>query len=227
MPKSVAARRERRSFHRRTALRCVSKHEGAQSLVLIFRDARTCIRICGTRSACALLKMRTSIAAALFTMSNSPHLLVPAPAFLRPGVASLLHSPPLRGGRSAERRSGARRNTRGRARNAARQALARRLAPHNAGRSPLGAPPWRFWAPGPRFSHRHPPPLTLRRISDRIQRAPRSQVVVPGGRLPLPPETAVTGRCRRTPHPAPPSGSPPETPLDERGCESSSMGHAT
>src|SRR5207302_5560064 len=26
--------------------------------------------------------------------------------------------------------------------------LARRLAPHDAGRSPLGAPPWRFWAPG-------------------------------------------------------------------------------
>jgi len=33
--------------------------------------------------------------------------------------------------------------------------LARRLASHDAGRSPLGAPPWRFWAPGPRFSHRH------------------------------------------------------------------------
>jgi hypothetical protein len=30
---------------------------------------------------------------------------------------------------------------------------------YDAGRSPLGAPPWRFWAPGPRFSHRH-----LRRI---------------------------------------------------------------
>jgi hypothetical protein len=26
--------------------------------------------------------------------------------------------------------------------------LARRLASHDAGRSPLGAPPWRFWAPG-------------------------------------------------------------------------------
>src|SRR5262249_36511712 len=29
--------------------------------------------------------------------------------------------------------------------------LARRLASHDAGRSPLGAPPWRFWASGPRF----------------------------------------------------------------------------
>ena len=36
----------------------------------------------------------------------------------------------------------------GPAHNAAGQALARRLASHDAGRSPLGAPPWRFWAPG-------------------------------------------------------------------------------
>jgi hypothetical protein len=63
------------------------------------------------------------------------------------------------GGRSAERRSGAQRNTRGACHNAACQALARRLASHDAGRSPLGAPPWRFWAPGPRFPPRH-----LRRI---------------------------------------------------------------
>ena len=35
-----------------------------------------------------------------------------------------------------------------RAHNAARQALARRLASHNAGRSPLGAPPWRFFTRG-------------------------------------------------------------------------------
>src|SRR5262245_48268691 len=47
--------------------------------------------------------------------------------------------------------------------------LARRLASHDAGRSPLGAPPWRFWAPGPRFSPRH-----LRRISYSELLAPRS-----------------------------------------------------
>ena len=40
---------------------------------------------------------------------------------------------------------------------------------HDAGRSPLGAPPWRFWAPGPRFSHRH-----LRRIGYSELLAPRS-----------------------------------------------------
>jgi hypothetical protein len=55
-----------------------------------------------------------------------------------------------------------------------------------------------FGLPGPRFSHRHPLPLTLRRISDRIQRAPRSQVIVPGGRLPCLPrqrlQAAAAGR---------------------------------
>ena len=85
----------------------------------------------------------------LLTMSNSPSRS--RGAFLRPGFATLLHSPRTRGGRSAEKRSGARRNTRGARHNAACQALARRLASHDAGRSPLGAPPWRFWASGPRF----------------------------------------------------------------------------
>ena len=104
------------------------------------------------------------------------------------------------GGRSAERRSGARRNTRGacprrvkdareRAYDAARQAPARRLASHNAGRSPLGAPPWRFWASGPRFRLlRRPPSYNGGQLpSGSVERAPRSQVVVPGGRLPGPP----------------------------------------
>src|SRR5262249_11052560 len=50
--------------------------------------------------------------------------LVPAAHFLRPGFATLLRSPESRGGRSAERRSGARRNTRGARHNAACQALA-------------------------------------------------------------------------------------------------------
>src|SRR6478735_1332901 len=34
--------------------------------------------------------------------------------------------------------------------------------------------------------------------------APRSQVIMPGGRCPGPPESAVTSRGRRTPLPAPP-----------------------
>ena len=97
---------------------------------------------------------------AQLTMSNSPSRS--RGAFLRPGFATLLRSPESRGGRSAERRSGACEAPVGRALGASQDAR-RRLASHNAGRSPLGAPPWRFWASGPRFLFRHPPPLTLRR----------------------------------------------------------------
>ena len=40
---------------------------------------------------------------------------------------------------------------------------------------------------------------------DPCSEAPRSQVIMPGGRCPGPPESAVTSRGRRTPLPAPPS----------------------
>jgi hypothetical protein len=98
------------------------------------------------RTAELAARRRTVFGNSRLTMSNSHSRS--RGAFLRPGFATLLHSPRTRGGRSAEKRSGAQRNTRGARRNAACQALARRLAPHDAGRSPLGAPPWRFWAPG-------------------------------------------------------------------------------
>ncbi len=79
----------------------------------------------------------------------SPHFTQPF-SFPRrvfaPGFCLLLRSPGMRGGRSTERRTGAVLSTRGACLDAARQALVRRLASHNAGRSPLGAPPWRFWA---------------------------------------------------------------------------------
>ena len=148
-------------FPSSAALRCVSKHEGHAAAVFILRDARALVRLCESACACALLRMRTAEPAARrrsvgghfhLTISNSPSRS--RGAFLRPGFATLLHSPRMRGGRSAEKRSGARRNTRGvrhsasktreRAYDAAYQALARRLASHDAGRSPLGAPPWRF-----------------------------------------------------------------------------------
>jgi hypothetical protein len=81
----------------------------------------------------------------------------------------------------------------------ATSALVRRGASHDAGRSPLGAPPWRFSAGGR---------ASISGIaSGSVQRAPRSQVVMPGGRCPGPPEPAVTSRSRGTPLPAPPSGS--------------------
>src|SRR5258708_37245344 len=88
------------------------------------------------------------------------------------------------------------------------------------------------------FTELHPTPLDSRNGStvailgsgpalpspafapDRLQRAPRVRVVVPGWRGPVPPGTAAMSRCRRTPRLAPPSGSSPETPLDERGWDS-------
>ena len=96
--------------------------------------------------------------------------LVPAAHCVRPGFATLLHLPRVEGwaerretfGCSAEHPWGVPscvKDARERAYDAARQALARRLTSHDAGRSPLGAPPWRFWASGPRFRLlRCPPP---------------------------------------------------------------------
>ena len=126
--------------------------------------------------------------------SSFPRRVV-APGF---GPCDRVHpprSPKERGGRSADRRTClvvafARRDG---------SALVRRGASHDAGRSPLGAPPWRFSAGGR---------ASISGISSgSVQRAPRSQVIMPGGRCPGPPESAVTSRGRRTPLPAPPSGS--------------------
>ena len=114
---------------------------------------------------------------------------VVAPGFSSFPFASI---PERRGGRSADRRTCsvvafARRDG---------SARVRRGASHDAGRSPLGAPPWRFSAGGR---------ASISGIaSGSVQRAPRSQVVMPGGRCPGPPEPAVTSRGRRTPLPAPP-----------------------
>ena len=128
--------------------------------------------------------------------------------------ASLLRSPRSRGGRSAERRSGVCETPVGRAVTRHVRRLRGALRPHDAGRSPLGAPPKRFWASGAAL-------LSPAFAPDRSQRAPRTQVVVPGGRGPCLPRRTVTCRPCRTPLPAPPSGSSPETPLKERGWESS------
>ena len=64
-------------------------------------------------------------------------------AFFAAGFCFFASRTPRRGGRSAESRSGACEAPVGPARNAAGQALARRLASFG-GRSPPGAPPWRF-----------------------------------------------------------------------------------
>src|SRR3981189_1693370 len=85
------------------------------------------------------------------------------------------------------------------------------LPPSAEGGAPLGAPPWRFSA-GSRASFSGI-------SSGSVQRAPRSQVVVPGGRGTGPPEASgCEATRRRTPLLAPPSGSPLEDAPHERGC---------
>src|SRR5262249_8444147 len=113
--------------------------------------------------------MRASIAfQSHLTMSNSPDLLVPAAHVCARVLHRCFTHPESRGGRSAEKRSGATAPV-GHAMTRHARRLARRLASHDAGRSPLGAPPWRFLAPGTRFS-----PRPLRRIGYSELLAPRS-----------------------------------------------------
>ena len=78
-----------------------------------------------------------------------------------------------------------------------------------------------FGLPGPRFRLlRRPPSYNGEHLPcGSVQRAPRTQVVVPGGRGPCLPRRTVTSRRRRTPLPAPPSGSSPETPLTSEDDE--------
>jgi hypothetical protein len=91
---------------------------------------------------------------------------IPA-ARLRPGRETCRH--PSRGGRSAERRIVSLSRLRGATRPITRDA--RLSALHRGG----------FWAPGPRFRLRH----CLRSACSELLAA---QVLVPGGRIPVPPE---------------------------------------
>jgi hypothetical protein len=137
------------------------------------RDRSRCARPgheSGTRAKSRLAHEPLAVAA--FTMSNSVRFFVPAArCCARVGLYSFAPDP-KRGGRSADRRTisfvaFARRD---------RSAQVRRGASHDAGRAPLGAPPWRFSAGGR---------ASISAIScGSVQRAPRSQVVVPGGRGP-------------------------------------------
>ena len=125
-----------------------------------------------------------------FTMSNSAVSFVPAArCCARVGLylfASIPQETQERGGRSADRRTYsvvavARRDW---------SARVRRGASHDAGRSPLGAPPWRFSAGGR---------ASISGIaSGSVQRAPRSQVVMPGGRCPGQPG-CQTAQCSSFP----------------------------
>jgi hypothetical protein len=150
--------------------------------------------------------------------------LVPAPALLRPGFASLLRLPPVRGGRSAERRSGVCETPVGHAMTRRVRRLRGALRPMTRDARLSALHRGGFGLPGPRFS------VTATRLDSRFgghpapsQRAPRSQVIVPDGRGPGPPGASGYKPRRRTPLPAPPSGCLRTTPLKERGCESCSI----
>jgi hypothetical protein len=96
--------------------------------------------------ACRLAARRRTGRGRPISRCQTAHL-VPAARFCARGLRPCFAHPEPRGGRSAEKRSGASAPV-GRAMTRHVRRLARRLASHNAGRSPLGAPPWRFWAPG-------------------------------------------------------------------------------
>src|SRR5262245_65552212 len=99
----------------------------------------------------------------------------------------------MRGGRSAEKRSGACEAPVGPALGASQDARERA---YDAGRSPLGAPPWRL-----------SPPLIPAQAGIQV----------------LGPRFRGDERKRLTLLPAPPAGSSPETPFHRRGSQRSSM----
>jgi hypothetical protein len=160
-----------RSAARSDALQTRDRHGPWQSQPATVPDQR-----CITSLTLALHRIRdTSLGRvrSLIHFSNSPDLLVPAARF----CARVLHrcfANPNRGVGGAPRNvrvlSGTPvgrimcvKDARERAYDAIRQALARRLASHDAGRSPLGAPPWRFWAPGAALPSPSAPAVLQRR----------------------------------------------------------------
>jgi hypothetical protein len=124
------------------------------------------------RTAELAARRRTVFGSSRLTMSNSPDLLVPAARLGARGLQLCFTHPESRGGRSAKKRSGAAapvghaitrrtRRLRGALRPIARQDARERA--YDAGRSPLGAPPWRFWALGAALPSPSAPAVLQRR----------------------------------------------------------------
>jgi hypothetical protein len=230
MLRSIAAECECSCSHSRSALRCVSKHEGAHigSSSSFETRARPFV-LCGFSSACALLRMRTASRSVQLTMSNSPSRS--RGAFSAPGVLHRCFAHPERGwaerretfGCSAEHPWGVSCASKTRV-NALMTRYARRLrgalrpmtrdarlsALHRGG----------FGLPGPRFRLlRRPPPCNGGHLPSGSA-ASSSQAGHSAWRATSRASRSkrLRAACHRTPLPAPPSGSPPETPLDERGC---------
>src|SRR5881392_1915198 len=191
----------------RGALRCVSKHEGAN--ISASSSLETRVRSFEFAEALELRAPQDEDdhhGETVFTFQTAD--LVPAARFLRPGFALSLHSPQRRGG-------GAPRVVRVLARHplglhVTRQARRWRgaLRPSEDARLPAlhrGG----FWLRCRAFPHR-----TCVRIGP-------SELLAPGRsarrRLSVPPGAAVTSRCRGTPRLAPRSGRLENTPLSEQG----------
>jgi hypothetical protein len=152
------------------------------------------------RTAELAARRRTVFGNSRLTMSNSHSRS--RGAFGRPGFCNFASLTPNRGVGGAPRNVRVQRHPlglhmtrqarrlRGALRLIARQDARERA--YDAGRSPLGAPPWRFWAPGAALPSPWAPAVLQRRaLAFRsVQRAPRTQVVVPGGRGPEPPEAS-------------------------------------
>jgi hypothetical protein len=114
MLRNIAAHRERRRLHSPSALRCVSKHEGELNRTSSSFETRArackfaeCLRIRAPQDEDEQRVLR-----------NSPYKQPPSfprRIFAPGGLRLCFTNPESRGGRSAEKRSGARRNTRGHA----------------------------------------------------------------------------------------------------------------
>jgi hypothetical protein len=186
------------------------RDEGAAA-VLILRDARTPVRICGRACAFALLRMRTAITNKSYSLFKQPSSF-PRRVFA-PGFLPLCFARPDEG--VAERRE-----TYGCLRGI------RWACTIGAGQAPSEAPcvPIRG-TPASRRSHRGDFGLRGRASPHRhCGRIGHSKLPHPGRsarRGPLPPGAAVANRRRGTPRLAPPSGCLRTTPLEEQGWEDS------
>src|SRR5262245_19946216 len=184
----------------------LSLHKQAPSLHVSRSRACASLNIAARRASCAASFARVRFFASL--MSTAP---CSRGAFFAPGFCLLLRAPEVRGGRSAERTSGA------------CEAPVRRVSDTpGAGEAPRVP---RRGTPASRRSTvailgracRFPSPA-LRPDRSATPRSPGG--VVPRGRGAEPPRQAVTSRRRGTPLLAPPSGLSLEDTPHERGCES-------
>ncbi len=106
----------------------------------------------GSSGACSRSRLITEPRSPFLFTCQTAHVSSFPRRVFAPGFCFLCFAHPNEGWRSAEKTLGCS-GTRGACRNAARQTPCEAPCVSRR-RSPLGAPPWRFWAPVPRFPHR-------------------------------------------------------------------------